>query len=81
MKYTLRRSRSSETLFGVPFWSLGVDLVGIVQVGLESVTCVQGQGAHEVAERHLPLSVLFGTEPEVWTWSLQTVLTSKFPYL
>lgn len=40
----MRRSRSSETLFGVPFWSSGVDLVGIVQVGLESVTVYRARG-------------------------------------
>lgn len=41
-KYTLRRSRQSEMLLVFPFWSLGIDLVGIVQVGLGSVICVQG---------------------------------------
>lgn len=62
-----------------PFWSLGTDLVGVVQVGLGSVICVQGPRGQEVAELHLLPSVLFGTELEVGTWSLQTVLASKLP--
>lgn len=48
--------------------------MGIVQAGPGSVTCVRGQGGHEVVELH-PI----WTELEVQTWSLQTVLTSKLP--
>lgn len=79
MKYAMRRSRPSEMLFGVSLLVLGNGLSGTVHVGLGSAICVQGPRGREVAELHLSLSVLLGTELEVRTWSLQTVLASKLP--